>query len=296
MLSGVTTTCFAGSYAVALALEIFRLLAPSGVRRALGIAFASAGLVAHTGFLYHRALRYPGSPLSSQQDWFLLAAWLLVVVHLYLAVYHPRQAFGLFLLPLVLALVGVATFLAASEPYPRGPASQVWGVIHGTSILLATVVVLFGFSTGLMYFGQAARLKRRRPSTRGLQLPSLEWLGRANSHSIVVSLMLMGMGLISGLVLTAMSRGGRMAWNDPLVLATVGLFAWLAAAALVSVFYKPARAGRKVAYLTLVSFVFLIVALGAGLGLGTSHGGLRKPPPDLSSDRPATQDAGTRHE
>jgi ABC-type uncharacterized transport system permease subunit len=288
-MSGVTTICFAGSYAVALVLELSRLVFRSGVRRAATIGFAAAGLVAHSAFLYYRAASQPRSPLSSEQDWFLLAAWLLVVVYLYLTVHYPKHAFGLFLLPLVLALVGVATFLAAPEPYPRGPASRTWGTVHGASILLASVVVLFGLVTGLMYLEQARRLKRNRPPRLGLQLPSLEWLRRANSRSIVVSLMLVAVGVLSGLVLTSMSHDGRIAWNDPVVLATLGLFFWLLAAALVNLFYKPARAGRKVAYLTLVSFVFLVVVLGVGLCRETEHRGSRE-----SSEPPRSTNTRTR--
>ena len=57
MLSGVSTICFAASYAVALALEISRLLFRSGVRGAVMLGFAAAGLVAHTAFLYYRAIQ-----------------------------------------------------------------------------------------------------------------------------------------------------------------------------------------------------------------------------------------------
>ncbi len=75
------------------------------------LGFAAAGLVAHTAFLYYRAVNAAGAPLSSERDWFLVAAWVLVVVYLYLAVLHPKVPFGLFLLPLALGLIGAATFL-----------------------------------------------------------------------------------------------------------------------------------------------------------------------------------------
>ena len=274
-MSGVTTICFAASYAVALLLELSRLVFRSGARRVVMIGFAAAGLVAQSAFLYYRAVGRPGSPLSSQQDWYLLAAWLLVVVYLYLAICYPRQAFGVFLLPLVLALIGVATFVAASEPYALAPASRAWGMIHGTSILLTTVVVLFGLVTGLMYLEQSRRLKKKLPPIRGLQLPSLEWLCRANGRAVVVSVALLAVGVLSGLVLSRLSHDGHLHWNDPVVLVTLGMFLWLFTAAMVYLLYKPAQAGRKVAYLTLVSFVFLVVMLGAVLWLDTTHGGRR---------------------
>jgi hypothetical protein len=62
-------------------------------------------------------------------------------------------------------------------------------------------------------------------------------------------------------------------WNDPLVLSTVVMFFWLLISVGLGAFYKPARAGRKVAYLTVVSFVLLVLALSAMLFTDTQHGG-----------------------
>ena len=285
MLSGVGIICFAACYAVTLILEVSRLLFRSGVRGAVMLAFAGAGLVAHSAFLYWRAVSAAGSPLSSERDWYLLAAWVLVAVYLYLVCYHPQTSFGLFLLPLVLCLIAIAAFVADKQPYARGPASQVWGSIHGVSILLGTVSVLIGFAAGLMYLGQARRLKHKLPPIRGLRLPSLEWLGRTNSRAILISVFMLGMGVISGTILNLINyrgRAERLPWSDPVVLGTVLMFAWLLVAVVVGALYRPARQGRKVAYLTVLSFVFLVVALGVGLFLDTKHGTPRnqqQPPP-----------------
>ena len=67
MLSGVSTICFAGSYAVALLLEVSRLVFRSRVRGLAMIGFAGAGLVAHTAFLYYRAVSEPSAPLASSE-------------------------------------------------------------------------------------------------------------------------------------------------------------------------------------------------------------------------------------
>jgi ABC-type transport system involved in cytochrome c biogenesis permease subunit len=273
-MSGISITCFAASYAVALALEVSRLLFRSGVRGAIMLGFAGAGLFAHTVFLFYRAAAASGSPLSSEQDWYLVAAWALVVLYLYLVYYHPRTAFGLFILPLVLGLVGVGAFVADAEPFARGPASRIWGAIHGTSLLLATVTVLTGSVAGLMYLGQAYRLKRKLPPKQGLRLPSLEWLQRANSRAIVVSLLLVGIGILSGVILNLVNYGSdesRVPWTDPFLLSTMTIFVWLLLSAGILLVYKPAREGRKVALLTLVSFVFLVIALAVGLSVETQH-------------------------
>jgi len=275
MLSGVGVICFAASYAVALVLEISRLLFRSGMRGAVMLGFAAAGLVAHTAYLYYQAVKTPGAPLGSEQDWYMVAAWVLVVVYLYLLFYHPRTSFGLFLLPLVLVLIGVGKFFAKEE-YTRGPASKAWGIIHGASIMLAAVAVLVGFVAGLMYLSQSRRLKHKLPPPRRLRLPSLEWLQRANSRAVVIAVLMLTMGVAAGSILNLMradSTTGRLPWHDPVVLSTTIMLAWLLFALAAGALYKPARTGRKVAYFTIVSFVVLVIALGVMQFLNTQHGG-----------------------
>jgi len=278
MLSGISTTCFAASYGVALALELSRLWFRSGLRGAVMVGFAAAGFLAHTLFLYYRAVSSVGVPLSSNRDWYLVAAWVLASVYLYLTVYHRKTAFGVFILPLVLGLIGVGTFLADPTPFPRQPALEIWGMVHSVSLLLACVSVIVGFVAGLMYLWQERRLKQKLPPPRGLRLPSLEWLQRANSHATVTSVLLLGLGILSGVVLNMIRLApgmNRIPWYDPFVLSTVGMFCWLLTAAGIVALYRPARVGRKVAYLTMVSFVFLVVALAVGLSGHTRHSGGR---------------------
>jgi len=276
MLSGVSIICFAASYGVTLALEITRLLFRSGLRGAIMLGFAGAGLFAHTVYLYYRAIHATGSPLSSSQDWCLLAAWVLAATYLYLTYYHPGTAFGLFILPLVLGLIATGTYLADPQPFAREPASRVWGMIHGASILLGTVAVLVGFAAGLMYLGQAYRLKHKLTPRRGLRLPSLEWLQRANSRAIGVAALMLGACILSGAILNLINRRPdteRLPWHDPVVLSTLVMFVWLVLCTAIGIFYRPARQGRRVALVTLFSFVFLAVALALFLFGKTQHGG-----------------------
>ena len=123
MLSHVQIFCFLASYTVALALEVSRLWFRSGIRGIVMLGFVVAGWIAHTAFLYNSAVAAvaaAGSPLSSNRDWLLLAAWVLVMVYFYLACYHPATHFGVFLLPLVLGLIAAARF-ADPNTFPREP-------------------------------------------------------------------------------------------------------------------------------------------------------------------------------
>ena len=230
--------------------------------------------------IFNCAVHSAGIPLSSFQDWYLLAAWVLVGIYLYLLYYRPKTPFGLLLLPLVLGLIGTAVLLADAHPFAREPASHVWGVIHGTSILLATVAVLLGFAAGVGYLSQAWRLKHKRPPLLDVRLPSLEWLQHANSHAIRAAVLMLGIGILSGMVLNAIRHAGpadRLSLSDPVVASTILVFIWLLIAMIVGYLHGPARHGRRVAYLTLASFVVLVIALGMGLLLRTQHGADTKP-------------------
>jgi ABC-type uncharacterized transport system permease subunit len=274
MLAGISITCFAASYAVALLLETTRLFFRSGVRGALMLGFGGAGLLAHTLFLAYRATMVVGTPLSSEFDWYLIAAWCLAATYLYLTLYHPRTAFGLFVLPLVLGLIGVAKFFADPTPFPGTKAAQIWGMVHGVFFLLGTVAVVVGFASGVMCLVQARRLKHKLGQPQGLRLPSLEWLERTNTRAIIVSVVMLGAGFVSGIVLNLVHYRlhiDELPWDDSIVWSWGVLLAWLLAAAGFSFFYKPARKGRKVAYLTVASFVFLVLSIGMQFLVPTEH-------------------------
>ena len=253
-LSGVSIVCFAASYAVALVLEVTRLFFRSGIRGAIMLGFAGAGLFAHTVYLFYRAVNATGSPLSSRQDWCLVAAWVLVAVYLYLTYYHPQDG------------------LRAVHPAP-GAGVDRSGHVPGRRRALRPGAGLEGLGGDPRrvdpagHGGRAGGVCRRADVSRaGLSaqaqaaarcaacaLPSLEWLRRANSRAVGIALLTLAAGILSGMVLNLINYGPeseRLPWNDPVVLSTLVMFAWLVLCAGVGRFYRPAREGRKVAFLT----------------------------------------------
>ena len=275
-ISGISVVCFAASYLVALVCEASRPLFRSGLRGAILVGFATAGVVAHTLFLAWRAANEPAVPLSSAFDWYLLAAWMLAGGYLWLLVANPRTQVGLFLLPVVLALVGAAQ-LSSRAPFPQSPATQVWGAIHGSFNLAASVAVAGGAVAGLMWLIQAARLARKRAPAQGLRLPSLELLATATGRAAWISAWTAAAGFVSGLVLNAVNRQRGLLetvpWNDPVVLRMGMLVVWLVAAAVVArALARRPEAARVTAWLSLASFAVLTASILWGLLGTTRHG------------------------
>lgn len=272
MIDRITVFCFAASYAVTLALEVTRLFFRSGVRGALMLGFAGAGLVAHTLFLANRWIAEGGqAPLATAFDWYLVAAWLLAACYLVLVYFHPRNSIGIFCLPLVLGLIAVAWFGASQEPLADAQDKRLWHWVHGGSLLVGTVAAMIGFAAGLMYLLAAYRLRHKLPPRQGFELPSLEWLSRVSERAIVTSVVCLLIGFGTGLMLSYLTHGAVW-WTDPVVWNATLLAAWMVVVAVFNFAYKPARQGRKVAYLTLGTFLFLAMTLG-GLLVGHQHGG-----------------------
>ena len=272
MTTGVNMFCFTASYAVAIALEVMALWYRPRWRRLATVCAAVAGLVAHTWYLAQRASQSPWAPLSSQHDWYLAAAWMLALMYVGLVLYQPRAPMGLFLLPITLALIAAA-YWASTEPLASFQAPRVWGLLHGVFLMLGTVAVLLGFVAGVMYLAQSYRLKHKLPTGERFRLPSLEWLERLNARSLAAAAVLVALGFVTGVLMRLAQRdGGGLPWTDPVVLSTSGMLSWLVAAEAFRLAYPAARRGRKVAYLTLAGFVFLVVTLAAFMAADSLHG------------------------
>jgi hypothetical protein len=289
-VSRISVVCFAASYLVALACEASRLVFRSGVRGAVMVAFASAGLFAHTLFLLWRAANETAVPLSSAFDWYLLAAWILAGGYLWLTIANPKTPVGLFMLPVILGLIGAAE-LSSRAPFPQSPATQIWGAIHGVFNLAASVAVSIGAIAALMWLIQAGRLARKQAPLRGFRMPSLEKLAAIIRRTPGIAAWTAGAGFVSGLVLNAVNRQRGLLetvpWNDPVVLRMAALVAWLVVAAVASrwVARRP-DGGRTTAWLSLASFVVLTVSILWGLFGTTRHGAPPVQPPAVGEGAP----------
>ena len=289
MLSGITILCFTASYAVALAMEVTRLFFRMPVRFFLIVGFVIAGLFAHTIHMWHRTQTglAAGVPLSSWYDWSLLAAWILTVLYLGWTIRRPQSPVGLFMLPVILALIGMAYSLEKAQSFRRDQALQVWGLAHGILLMMGVVVVSFGFVAGLMYLVQSYRLKHKLQASSLLRLPSLEWLQQASKYMLFHSLFLIVLGMGAGIVMNLIRTAGKgfVPWTDPVVISSGVLVAWLLAATIFEWTYKPAQQGRKIAYLTVANFVFLAIVLTM-LATGASQHAPKQPAGDPAARAP----------
>jgi ABC-type uncharacterized transport system permease subunit len=270
MIQGVSLICFAASYLVSLVLELTRFYFRATVRNVVMLGFAVAGLVAHSLFLLAEAQR--GMTLTSGYHVALVVAWLLAAWYLAITLWPTRTAWGLLVLPTILALIGVAHLFPRESVWTSGQAAWLWTRMHAGALLVGTASAVIGFLAGLMYLAQSRQLKRKKPWPYRLRLPTLEGLQHTNEASLIVSCCSLVAGLVFGVILNvSRSPQARIAWRDPVIWTSAILLVWLVLALLFNALYRPARRGRKVAYLTVVSFVFLSLVLGMLLWAPSQH-------------------------
>ncbi|MEX0613353.1 MAG: cytochrome c biogenesis protein CcsA, partial [Pirellulales bacterium] len=260
-------------YAIAFALELIGLKRRFAWHRVALLAVTVAGLAAHTLYLSQLSSDANAIPMSTV-EWLLTAAWVLAIIYLAALFYLPRTPTGVVLLPIVLGLI-VSSLVASPEPLAPERSFYLWGMFHGLVLLLGTVAVCVGFLAGLMYLVQSYTLKHVRSPFNGLRLPSLEWLERVNSRALGITAVLIALGFVSGLIMSMAAHRGESAytlWTDPVVISLAAMLIWLLAAEVFRLVYPAARRGRKVAYLTLASFVFLVIALASLTLLDNVHG------------------------
>jgi len=176
MLSEVTVFCFMASYLVAFGLELARFLRKkNSYSRPLIFLFSLAGLVAQTAYLFNRARETQLPPLlSSSHDWLIVFSWLLVVIFLFINLIDEELSMGLFLFPLVLALVVSSYFvdtvtntLVDVNNTLVEPAIRSWAMLHASLLVLGGVGIVLCFVISAMYLIQHRRLKQKQNFSEG---------------------------------------------------------------------------------------------------------------------------------
>ena len=223
MLTGVSLTCFLFSYLLVLALEFARLFVRIPGRRAVVLLGMLAGLLAHSIFLGNE-LFGEGTErlLGSWFQWVILAAWGLALACTLLMLRNPQGHLGLFLIPLVLALIGLSIVVRENRPFATEATVDLWGKMHGISLLLGTMFICQGFAFGIMYLVQSHRLKSKRKRRGLIRLPALEFLQSMNRFNLYAAALTLGVGLCSGVLLN-FARDGRVAWLSGGVLVSIAL-------------------------------------------------------------------------
>jgi ABC-type transport system involved in cytochrome c biogenesis permease subunit len=129
-------------------------------------------------------------------------------------------------------------------------------MFHGVLLLLASVGITVGFLASVMYLVQSRRLKMKKNPIGGLRLLSLERLEKMNRRAVNIAFPLMTVGLLLGVMRIPHDAGD---WTALKITSTVGL--WVVGVLLMYLRYGAHLPGRRLAWLTMLAFALMLVAL-----------------------------------
>ncbi len=217
-----------------------------------------AGFASHAASIVVRSWTAGHLAVTTLDEAFSFLGLLMVAVFLLVQVRRPLVALGAVVSPLAFGLT-----LAADAVYrgarPLPPVlDSAWLPVHVVLSFLGDAVFALAFSASLLYLLQERRLKARRGRGVLRFLPSLEALDRLNYACLVWGLVLLTLGIVSGIVWahTAWVRS----WSaDPKLV--FSLVTWGIYVVLLQGRMTAGWRGRRAATLTIAGFAVIVISL-----------------------------------
>ena len=185
-------------------------------------------------------------------------AVLLVAVFLVVQLWRPLLALAAVVSPLAFGLTLAASAIAGgTRPLPPVLRS-VWLPVHVGLAFLGDAVFALAFCASLLYLLQERRLKAHRSLGPLRHLPSLETLDRVNYTCLVWGLILLTLGIVTGIV-WAHEAWGRFWATDPKLV--FSLLVWGIYVVLLQGRMTAGWRGRWAAQLTIAGFAVIVISL-----------------------------------
>ncbi len=264
-------------YLVAAIASLRYLVSNRDRARLLSRVCVWSGWGLQAGLLVWLSVKAGRIPVHGLSEAHLLLLWTLVTIYLAGAKRWRLEMAG----PLVLSLVAAGyagSFLWESGLSYDSPDATGWqGVvlaIHVTTALIGHAFFILAFAIGILYIFQIRQLKSLRPSGLFFRLPALEDLDQLNLRAVVIGLPLMTFSMVLGIYYAAGVQGLEVSewiWHPSVVSSA---FVWIFYTALLSARLSARVRGRKVALMTVLGFIIVILSIAMACvfapGLGTS--------------------------
>lgn len=258
------------AYVCATGLALAYLIQREEVVYRLGALFTLAGWAAHTIALIMLAVETGRPPLGSVAEAVSVAAWVVVLLEMWVERHYGLKVLGAFVLPIVVVLGLKSTAGRPDHLPPLAPTlGGAWIWVHIALALIGIAAFVLNFAGAVMYLLQERQLKTKRPGTFYYRLPALETLDRLTYQTLAVGFPFLTTGLVLGALWAGTAWGSLFAF-DPL--AFFSFVAWAVYASTLAGRAIAGWHGRRAAYFAIIGFGALVLTLGAGLFLPGRHG------------------------
>jgi cytochrome c-type biogenesis protein CcsB len=217
----------------------------------------AGGFAAHAASIAVRSWNVGHLAVTTFDEALSFLGLLVVAVFLVVQVRRPLVALGAVVSPLAfgLTLAADAVYVGA-RPLPP-VLDSAWLPVHVVLSSLGDAVFALAFCASLLYLVQERRLKSRRARVLRF-LPSLETLDRLNYACLVWGLILLTLGIVSGIV-WAHTAWGRFWSSDPKLV--FSMVTWGIYVILLQGRMTAGWRGRWAATLTIAGFAVIVISL-----------------------------------
>ncbi|HEV7732279.1 MAG TPA: cytochrome c biogenesis protein CcsA [Candidatus Binatia bacterium] len=264
-----------GAAGLYLAATVAALMGIASIRRdfphRLLMWLLGGGLLLHAVSILMRAVLVGHLPVANFGEGLSLLAALLVGLFLAVQLRGPLLALGAVIMPLAFGLTLAASVVkGGAQPLPDVLRS-VWLPVHVLLALLGDAAFAIACSASILYLVQERRLKTHRGRGVLHGLPSLERLDSFSHNCLKWGLILLTLGIVSGIVWAHEAEWDSAWMADPKVLFT--MLVWTLYVVLLQGRMTAGWRGRWAAQLTIAGFAAIVVSLvGVNLlGIGI-HG------------------------
>lgn len=215
-----------------------------------------AGLLLHTTVLIIHYFRTGHVPLTNFYESLLFFSWSVILVTLCIGVARRISLISIGTIPLALLLMGIALF-NITDTEPLTPILQTyWLVIHAGFSFLSYTAYAIAFIAGVLYLFQEREIKLKKFGVMTRFLPPLESLDHLNYTSIFLGFILLTIGILTGALWSKQTHSVYWQGTPKEFLA---VFTWILYAILLQIRLTSRWRGRKVAYLSILCFGFVIL-------------------------------------
>jgi len=197
----VFTTCYA-CYAVALALEIFRLTQRGDFKLRVAnwqMLPAIIGFICHTFIIYQQHI-VAEQPLGGAAMLFFASAWGLILIYCVWVCRYPNIPFGLIVLPLAMLLLGSGYYWASTVETTGLSLQSFAKMLHIVSAAGFVIAISVLIICRILYLLEVRLLRKKRSLTPPIKLPSLEWSRTVSRISLIIAICCLGLCALGGIV------------------------------------------------------------------------------------------------
>ena len=228
---------------------------------------ASLGLVLHVIYF---ALRWAESgriPVTSFFEAINALGMGIILVFLVMELRYRVPALGTFLLPLVLVLMLPAAFLSGGITGLNPILKSTWLGVHTSLAVLGDAAFAFAFIVSVMYLIQERQLKHRHLGAIFHRLPPLDVMDMIGYRALSIGWPLFTLGMVTGSIWAESAWGSYWSWDPK---ETWSLIVWALYLVLLHLRTIGWR-GRKMAWLSIVGFLFVLISFFVVSRAGTGR-------------------------